>query len=148
MLFCWINNNLSCVCKYRCFLNSENNFIYAFIIPTVFIFIANICFFIMAASISWKRHNRKRVMEKNNKAVLGWLKSIIPLVVVLGLTWILGLLIVEVDVLVPIAYIYTIMVAFQGLFIFVVLVLFSKAERDDYLRWWTTKVFKKVSLQI
>ncbi len=87
-------------------------------------------------------------MEKNNKAVLGWLKSIIPLVVVLGLTWILGLLIVEVDVLVPIAYIYTIMVAFQGLFIFVVLVLFSKAERDDYLRWWTTKVFKKVSLQI
>ena len=54
-----------------------------------------------------------------------------PLVVVLGLTWITGVVIVEVDALYPLAYIYTIMAAFQGLFIFLALVVFAKATIVD-----------------
>ncbi len=58
----------------------------------------------------------------------------------MGLTWIFGVLIVEVDELVPLAYIYTILVAFQGLFIFVLFVLLSKQVRETYAKWWRVKV--------
>ena len=54
----------------------------------------------------------------------------------MGVTWIVGVLIVEVEALVPLAYIYTIMVAFQGLFIFLLYVLLSKQVRDAYTNWW------------
>ena len=57
----------------------------------------------------------------------------------MGLTWILGVLIVEVEV-VPLAYIYTIMVAFQGLFIFLIFVMLSKQVREAYTKWWRAKV--------
>ena len=59
------------------------------------------------------------------------------LVIIMGLTWIVGVLIVEVEALLPLAYIYTIMVAFQGLFIYVA---FSKKVREAYIKWWRVKV--------
>ena len=91
------------------------------------IFLVNICFFIMAARISWHQ-TRKRGASKNVLKVVGWLKSSVPLMVVLGLTWITGVVVVEVESL---AYFYTIMAAFQGLFIFLALVVFSKAMIQD-----------------
>ena len=62
------------------------------------------------------------------------------LVIIMGLTWIFGVLIVEVEELVPLAYIYTIMVAFQGLFIFLIFVVFSKKVREAYAKCWRSKV--------
>ena len=64
------------------------------------------------------------------------------LVVIMGLTWIVGLLILEVDALLPLAYIYTIMVAFQGLFIFLSVVVFQESVRSEYIKWWK-KNFKR-----
>ena len=58
----------------------------------------------------------------------------------MGLTWIFGVLIVEVEALLPLAYIYTILVAFQGFFIFLIYVVFSKQVRDAYAQWWRAKV--------
>ena len=58
----------------------------------------------------------------------------------MGLTWIVGVLIVEVPQLLPLAYIYTIMVAFQGVFIFVIFVPFSKQVKEAYSKWWRVKV--------
>ena len=58
----------------------------------------------------------------------------------MGLAWIVGVLIVEVEALLPLAYIYTIMVAFQGLFIFLIYVVFSKKVRGAYASWWRAKV--------
>ena len=58
----------------------------------------------------------------------------------MGLTWILGVLIVKVEELLPLAYIYTIMVAFQGLWIFLIFVLLPKQVRDAYVKWWRAKV--------
>ena len=52
-------------------------------------------------------------MNKNVQKVVGWLKSSVPLVVVLGLTWITGVVVVEVEAL-PLSYLYTIMAVFQG----------------------------------
>ena len=58
----------------------------------------------------------------------------------MGLTWIFGVLIVEVDALLPLAYIYTILVAFQGLWIFLIFVAFPRQVRDEYFKLWTTKI--------
>ena len=69
-----------------------------------------------------------------------WLKALASLVVVMGLTWIFGVLIVEVKELVPLAYIYTIMVAFQGLFIFLIFVAYPKEVRDAYGKVWRNNI--------
>ena len=58
----------------------------------------------------------------------------------MGLTFILGVLIVEVEELVSLAYIYTVMVAFQGLFIFLIFVVMSKQVREAYTKCWRAKV--------
>ena len=68
------------------------------------------------------------------------MKVSISLTVVMGITWIIGVLVIEVDELFPLAYIFTIFVAFQGLFIFVIFVLLSKQVRENYLKWWKAKV--------
>ena len=91
----------------------------------------------MAARISW-HHIRKNKASKNVQKVVGWLRSSVPLVVVLGLTWIIGVIVVEVEALYPLVYIYTIMAAFQGLFIFLALVVFSKAMIQDIKKLGTS----------
>ena len=58
----------------------------------------------------------------------------------MGLTWIVGVLVFEVPALLPLAYIFTIFVAFQGVAIFVIFVLLSKQVRDEYAKWWKVKV--------
>ena len=77
-----------------------------------------------------------------------WLLALIPLVVVMGVTWLLGLLVVQVKELLPIAYIYTIMVAFQGFFIFLTFIVFSKPVRDVYLKWYKKKDRKHDTLKV
>ena len=69
-----------------------------------------------------------------------WLKSTISLMIVMGITWIIGVLVIEVEGLFALAYIFTIFVAFQGLFIFVIFVLLSKQVRENYAKWWKAKV--------
>ena len=64
----------------------------------------------------------------------------------MGLTWIVGVLIVEVDELIPLAYIYTIMVAFQGLFIFVLFALLPKQVREAYSKQWQRQVKESSTL--
>ena len=49
----------------------------------------------------------------------------------MGIIWIIGFLVIEVEELFALAYIFTIFVAFQGVFILVIFVL---------LKWWKAKV--------
>lgn len=122
---------------YRCYLNPATNFIWAFIVPVILIILANIGFFIIAATIMWKHQMRNREKSKVDN-VCRWMKSAISLVVVMSLTWIFGILIIVVDQLAAVAYIYTIMVSFQGLFIFIIFILMSQAVRDTYKKCWKT----------
>ena len=69
-----------------------------------------------------------------------WLKAVVSLTVVMGITWIIGVLVIKVEELCPLAYIFTIFVAFQGLFIFVIFVLLSKQVKENYAKWWKAKV--------
>lgn len=66
--------------------------------------------------------------------------SAVFLVMIMGLTWTSGVLIVTVEKLVSLAYIYTILVAVQGVCIFLLFVAFSKKVRDAYAKWWREKV--------
>ena len=70
------------------------------------------------------------------KDTQSWLKGLISLVVIMGLTWIMGLVIIDVDALLPLAYIFTIFVAFQGLFIFLIFIVFSKVVREALWKLW------------
>ena len=122
-----------------CFLNPGTHFIWAFILPMVIIILVNVGFLVMAAVTLW-RHKKKRVGKMSTKDKLNWLKTSLSLVVIMGLTWILGVLIVEVEELLPLAYIYTIMVAFQGLWIFIIFVVLPKQVRDEYYKFLKAKV--------
>ena len=120
---------------YSCFLNPNSNFIWAFIAPVIVIILTNIGFFIMAAVTIWRHNERK---GGDIKSARSWLKVLVSLVVVMGLTWISGVLIVVVDELLPLAYIFTIMVAFQGVWIFFFFILIQEQVRDAYLKLWRT----------
>ena len=52
----------------------------------------------------------------------------------MGVTWIVGVLIVDVMELLPLAYVYTIMVAFQGFWIFLFFVLLEEKVRQSYVK--------------
>jgi len=68
------------------------------------------------------------------------LKSSISLLTVMGITWIIGIIVLEVPELIPLAFIFTIFVAFQGVAIFIIFVPFSKQVREAYSKWWKVRV--------
>ena len=94
----------------------------------------------MAAIAMWRHNKRQTGGEISKERLRSWLKTLASLVVVMGLTWIVGVLVVEVKELVPLAYIYTIMVAFQGLFIFLIFVVYPKEVRDAYVKLWRNNI--------
>lgn len=63
----------------------------------------------------------------------------VSLTVVMGLTWVIGFLVIEVEELFVFTYIFTIFVAFQGLFIFIILVLLDSKMRDMLSKWRRTR---------
>ena len=69
-----------------------------------------------------------------------WLRNAISLVTIMGLTWVVGILVFEIPALLPLAYIFTIFVAFQGVAIFVLFVLLDNQVREAYSEWWKVKV--------
>ena len=110
----------------------------------------NIGFLIMAAVIMW-RQQKKRNMKQKCSDVGGWLKAVIILMVVMGITWIIGLAVVDVEELLPLAYIFTIVAAFQGVSIYIVLVLLTKSVREEIIEWVVMKydkIFKPNSSKV
>jgi uncharacterized protein YacL len=101
--------------------------------------LTNVAFLTMAAIVMWK-HKKRQIGKMEAKHVRSWLKALVSLAVIMGLTWIFGVLIVEVEALIPLAYIYTILVAFQGVFIFLLFVAFNKKVREDIIKIWRAKV--------
>ena len=120
-------------------MSPDKHFVWVFIVPATLIFLANIGFFIMAATIMW-RHQKK--IKENNKmtSFLNWFKAASSLAVVMGITWIIGIVLVVSEGLLFLVYIYTIMVAFQGVFIFFLYVILSKSVKDAVTKWWKVQV--------
>ena len=93
--------------------------------------LANVAFLIMAATVMW-RHKKRLTGKMEAKKIMNWLKALLSLTVIMGLTWIFGVLIVEVEELIPLAYIYTILVAFQGVFIFILFVVLDSKVSEAW----------------
>ena len=123
-------------------MKSDTYFIWAFISPVILIFLTNIGFLIMAAVIMWRQQKKRNIKQKSG-GVGGWFKAVITLMVVNGITWMIGLAVVEKEELLPLAYIFTIVAAFQGVFIYLALVLLTKSVRDEVIKW-TIKNCEKV----
>jgi len=86
-------------------------------------------------------HHQMKANEKSKFSnIMSWLKGVASLVVVMGITWIMGLLVVSLEILVPLAYIYTLLVTFQGLLIFLIFIVFSKVVRDAFKKCWRIRV--------
>lgn len=69
---------------------------------------------------------------------MAWTRSVLALIVVMGVPWIFGLIVIEED-FVSLAYIHVILVSFQGLAIFTVIVLLSKEIREPIKKCFATK---------
>ena len=124
---------------YRCFLSPEEHFVWVFIVPATLIFLTNIGFFIMAATTMW-RHQKKMKENKKYTNFIRWFKAACSLTIVMGITWIIGIILVVSEGLLFLVYIYTIMVAFQGVFIFFLYVVLSKSIKDAFTKWWKVRV--------
>ena len=89
----------------------------------------------------WRQQKKRNIKQKSSD-VGGWLKAVITLMVVMGITWIVGLAVVEIKELLPLAYIFTFVAAFQGVSIYMVLVLLTKSVRDELIKWVVMKYEK------
>ena len=118
-------------------MKTQTHFTWALIGPVIPIFLTNIGFLIMAAVIMWRQQNKRNIMKKSRN-VGGWLKALIILIVVMGIPWVIGLPVVQVELL-PLAYIFTIAAAFQGVSIYVMLVWLTKSVRDEIIKWVVMK---------
>jgi len=85
---------------------------------------ANCGFFIMAICIMY-RHDKRRLHKSKLQSAKHWLRSCISLVIIMGISWIIGVLAFH-QALLAVSYIFTIFIAFQGLFIFILFVPVSK----------------------
>ena len=120
-------------------MSPEKHFVWVFIVPATLIFLTNIGFFIMATTIMW-RHQKKTKEKKKITSFANWFKAACSLTIVMGITWIIGIILVVSEGLLFLVYIYTIMVAFQGVFIFFLYVILSKSVKDAFTKWWRVRV--------
>ena len=124
-----------CICICRCSLNPATGFIWALIIPALVITSTNVAFLVMAGVVLW-RHKKKQTGKMSAKDARNWLLTLVSLVVILGLNWIFGVVIYEAEELLALAYIFTLSVSFQGVWIFLLFVVLDRKVREGYAKLW------------
>ncbi|XP_019854597.1 PREDICTED: uncharacterized protein LOC100635907 isoform X1 [Amphimedon queenslandica] len=120
-----------------CWLSYETGFIWSFIAPVILIILINIGFFIMAIVIM-KRHKKAQPNQSFYNDIKYWIKCSMSLTCVMGIAW-LGSVLFFREELLFIAYIMTVLIAGQGIVIFVLYVPLSKHVRAAYSKWWNDK---------
>ncbi|XP_077981766.1 adhesion G protein-coupled receptor L1-like [Glandiceps talaboti] len=120
-----------------CWLTTKYHLIWSFVGPVAAIALVNIVFLVMALRVAYAHRS---IAAKDDDSVSHkvrmWAKGAVILVCILGVTWITGLMFVNEDS-VAIAYIFTLLNSFQGLFIFIFHCLLNdkvKKELDKRMR--------------
>ena len=72
--------------------------------------------------------------QRRNVGISSWIKGSAVLVILLGLTWITGLLFVQKENIVM-AYVFTALNSLQGLFIFLFHCVFNEKVRKEYVKY-------------
>ncbi|KAM4721668.1 adhesion G protein-coupled receptor L4 [Rhinophrynus dorsalis] len=116
-----------------CWLSTENNFIWSFIGPACLIILVNLMAF---GVIIYKVFRHTAMLKKEGSCyenIRSCARGALALLFLLGATWMFGVLHV-VNGSVVTAYLFTISNAFQGMFIFIFLCVFSKKIQEEYYR--------------
>ncbi|XP_063057791.1 adhesion G protein-coupled receptor L4 [Engraulis encrasicolus] len=116
-----------------CWLSTKNNFIWSFIGPACLIILVNLLAF---AVIMYKvyRHTAVKQPEMSHyQNVRSCARGAMALLFVLGSTWTLGVLHILNETTLT-AYLFTFANAFQGMFIFIFLVVLSRKIQEEYYR--------------
>ncbi|XP_066930657.1 uncharacterized protein [Clytia hemisphaerica] len=114
-----------------CWLSYENGFIWSFAAPVLLIILFNIMVTGLAFEIMSERV--KDTDQDFKQQVWYWMKGCFVLMFILGVTWLFGLMHVS-SSSVALAYIFSILNALQGLFIFIFHCLIDPKIRQEYVR--------------
>ncbi|CDW57455.1 latrophilin Cirl [Trichuris trichiura] len=130
-----------------CWLNTENYFVFSFVGPVIVVLAANFVLLFISMAIIARHVPYSRAPQNPDKSaflnrIKFWIKGAFILVVLLGLTWSLGILLVSQSA-VAIAYMFTILNSLQGLFIFCFQVLMNKKVRDGWKMWFVRSLFPR-----
>ncbi|XP_065909477.1 latrophilin-like protein LAT-2 [Dysidea avara] len=114
-----------------CWLTYKDRFIWAFIVPVIVIMILNIGFLVMTLNIMRKQELKTMIEERYGiKRVWYWFRGSTSLIVMMGINWIFGALLFH-ETLLPLIYVFAITTALQGVWIFIVFIVFSPQIRDS-----------------
>eukprot|EP00794_Sanderia_malayensis_P007896 gene7896-8750_t len=115
-----------------CWLSRKNNFIWSFVGPVILVLLIN--FGVMFHAFRIMCGKRKKDPDAGNFAnIWYWLKGCLVLTCLLGVTWIIGVFYIDNNTVV-FAYLFTILNALQGLFIFIFHCLIDSRVRREYIR--------------
>ncbi|XP_038641014.1 adhesion G protein-coupled receptor E1-like isoform X1 [Scyliorhinus canicula] len=119
----------------HCWLTIENGFIWSFIGPVCATILFNTVLFAVTLWILRAQLTRLNAEVTKLKDMRMLTLKAIAQVFILGCTWILGLFHFQSSTLVM-AYLFTIVNSFQGVFIFIILCLLNRQVRDGYRAWF------------
>ncbi|XP_062611810.1 adhesion G-protein coupled receptor G4-like, partial [Saccostrea cucullata] len=108
---------------------SRSPFYFAFLIPVVLIILLNCIIFAVVLKNLLNRPKGLQSNQSESKMAMMNLRAAVSIFILLGLTWIFGILAIE-DARVVFAYIFTILTTFQGFFIFILFVAREKQFRN------------------
>ncbi|GMR36492.1 hypothetical protein PMAYCL1PPCAC_06687, partial [Pristionchus mayeri] len=113
----------------------------AFVVPSMVIMVSNVFFLSLAIWITLRRTSNGYMPCKHptDTKPCAWIKGSIALMSLLGVTWSLGFYFVHDSSSVYIAYAFTILNSLQGLFIFLLHVVFNNKMRSDISEWLTRR---------
>ncbi|XP_027875467.1 cadherin EGF LAG seven-pass G-type receptor 1 isoform X3 [Xiphophorus couchianus] len=117
-----------------CWLSVHDTLIWSFAGPIFVVVLVNIVIFILAAKASCGR--RQKVVEKSG--AIPALRMAFLLLLLIGATWLLGLMAVNSDVMI-FHYLFAIFSCLQGVFIFFFHVIFNKEARKNLKNVFTGK---------
>ncbi|XP_078090987.1 adhesion G protein-coupled receptor E3-like isoform X2 [Mustelus asterias] len=119
----------------HCWLTIQNGFIWSFVGPVCAIVLFNTTLFIVTLWILRAQLTRLNAEVTKIKDMRMLTFKAIAQVFILGCTWLLGLFHFQASTLVM-AYLFTIINSFQGIFIFIILCLLNRQVRDGYWAWF------------
>ncbi|XP_055886303.1 adhesion G protein-coupled receptor L3-like isoform X5 [Biomphalaria glabrata] len=117
----------------HCWLTTERSFIWAFVGPALAVMLVNIVMLGIAIYVMCRHTNMSANTKERSKVTKfsAWLKGAMVLVVLLGLTWLLGVLYLNKESEI-IAYLFTILNSLQGMFIFIFHCIKNEKVQKEY----------------
>uniref|UniRef100_A0A3B5L285 Adhesion G protein-coupled receptor L4 n=1 Tax=Xiphophorus couchianus TaxID=32473 RepID=A0A3B5L285_9TELE len=117
----------------KCWLSTENHFVWSFIGPACLIILVNLLAFGVIIYKVYRHTAVKKPEISHYENIRSCARGAMALLFVLGATWTFGVLHILHETTLT-AYLFTITNAFQGMFIFIFLCVLSRKIQEEYYR--------------